>query len=143
VEVSPLSLLVPRSLRLTCLLYSKKTVATWSLTIKLETSSSGRLSISLNLDAPTWLTEGEQPSEQLSFDILTLHEMNLPYKIQKLEEELLPLLRQTMEGSWAYSVMGIQAMTLREPVITRRGDLLCELGLAEGIAVCVCVIRSA
>ena len=68
----------------------------------------------------------------MAFDILRLHQSSLPDKIEELEQTLLPQLKETIEGTWEYSVMGIQTMNLHDPVFTRKGDLLCELALDDG-----------
>ena len=106
-------------------------VARWSLIIKLETIN-GRLSTSLRLNEPTWHTDGAQPRGQVAFDLLEVHRAKLPRTIAELEMQLLPKLKAAMEGDWGYSVMGIQTVTLRDPVFTRQGDLLCELDLTRG-----------
>ena len=54
-------------------------------------------------------------------------------KDDELDELVTQQLRLVLEASWEYCVMGIQSIKLRDPVITRAGDLICELDLVEGV----------
>lgn len=56
-----------------------------------------------------------------------MHEHQIQKRLDALEDTLVESLRNTLEGSWAYSALGYQTMDLHEPVFTRKGDLICEL----------------
>ena len=49
-------------------------------------------------------------------------------------EESVPRLKRALEQNWDYCTMGIQQVTLRDPVFTRRGDFVCELELCAGMS---------
>ena len=44
-------------------------------------------------------------------------------------KESIPRIKHALEQNWDYCAMGIQQVTLRDPVFTRRGDFVCELEL--------------
>ena len=53
----------------------------------------------------------------------------------KLFDAVVPTLKLALEQNWDYCAMGIQQVTLRDPVFTRRGDFVCELDLFAGESV--------
>ena len=93
------------------------------------------MSVSLKAIALEFKTDlvGAQPAHQIPDEVLSLHKCNLPERLETLGEQFIPRLKNTMENSWEYSVMGIQTVSLSDPVFTRRGDLICELALVKGV----------
>lgn len=60
------------------------------------------------------------------FNVEALHRDRLPDKFTTLED-LLPKLREALEGPWAYSSFGMQKFSFVNPVFTRGGDFVLEL----------------
>ena len=67
-----------------------------------------------------------------AFDIASKHRTVMASKVADFEKHVLPKLRVAIEHTWKYSTMGIQTVSLRDPVFTRGGDLICELDLNKG-----------
>ena len=65
-------------------------------------------------------------------DIVSQHENAISLNIKEFENTTIPELKSALEHTWKYSMMGTRTMSLRDPVFTRRGDLVCELDLKEG-----------
>ena len=75
----------------------------------------------------------EAPNEACTFDPSQIHHRNLELKNDILDVVIVKELRMIIEASWEYCRMGIQAIALRDPVFTQKGDLICELDLVEGM----------
>ena len=60
------------------------------------------------------------------FDVEAIHRETLPDKLTTLHE-ILPTLKDALEGSWAYASLGTQKVGFVHPVFTRRGDFVLEL----------------
>ena len=48
-------------------------------------------------------------------------------------KESIPRIKHALEQNWDYCAMGVQQVTLRDPVFTRRGEFVCELELYAGM----------
>ena len=59
-------------------------------------------------------------------------------RLADFENRVLPKLRLAVENTWKYSTMGIQTVSLRDPVFTKKGDLICELDLHKGSSHFLC-----
>ncbi|EKM52523.1 uncharacterized protein PHACADRAFT_149241 [Phanerochaete carnosa HHB-10118-sp] len=108
--------------------WSRSTVGTWGAKINLDTSSGG-LKIAVDRIPVSVKPAVETSTESYTYDPSTVHYNNLVLKNDALDALIIKELRLLLEASWQYCVMGIQAISLRAPVITRAGDFICELDL--------------
>lgn len=101
----------------------------------MDTTPTGSLKVALDYSAPNVQLEEEhaRASEWCPLDIVAKHKEVMDKKVAEFEMVVLPLLRSAMEHTWQYTTMGIQSVSLRDPVFTRRGDLICELDLQKGM----------
>lgn len=101
----------------------------------MDTTSTGSLKISYDYSAPHVRLEEEhaRASEWCPFDIVAKHGEVMTSKVAEFELVVLPQLRSAVEHTWKYTTMGIQTVSLRDPVFTRRGDLICEFDLQKGM----------
>lgn len=106
--------------------WSKKTVSSWSAAIIISSQADG-LHVSLTSQIRPAETEGDdRASSFFPFNVEALHQSRLPDKLSALDD-LLPRLREVLEGPWAYASFGAQTFTLANPVFTRHGDFVVEL----------------
>lgn len=100
----------------------------------METTSTGSLKVSYDYSAPSVRLEEQHAhaSEWCPLDIVAKHS-EVMTKVTELEMVVLPQLRSAIEHTWKYTTMGIQTVSLRDPVFTRRGDLICEFDLRKGM----------
>ena len=106
--------------------WSKKTVSSWTATIVIASGQDG-LHVTMTSHIQPAETEGDdRASAYFPFNVEALHRNRLPDKLTALED-LLPKLREVLEGPWAYSSFGSQKFSFVNPVFTRRGDFVLEL----------------
>ncbi|EKM51546.1 uncharacterized protein PHACADRAFT_102478 [Phanerochaete carnosa HHB-10118-sp] len=110
--------------------WKNKTVYSWSATVALDTSS-GALQVRFSHEQPVLSHDRKECSGHCPFDIAELHKESFSLDIEAFKT-FMPALRQALEQSWDYCTMGIQQVTLRDPVFTRKCDFVCELGLYAG-----------
>ena len=130
-DVSATYLSLSRLLLIRHHLRSKKSVAAWQATIKVDTTNGG-LKVSVDYKAPHLSLHDEHP-HCCHFDIAAKHREVMVSRLLDFEQRVLPQLRLAVENTWKYSTMGIQTVSLRDPVFTKKGDLICELDLSRGL----------
>lgn len=78
-----------------------------------------------NID-PAVIQGHDSNAAYVPFDVEAIHRETLPDKLTTLHE-ILPTLKNALEGSWAYASLGTQKVGFVHPVFTRRGDFVLEL----------------
>ena len=114
---------------MTCTRY--KTIFFWSATVSLNIVE-GALAVDFSYDKPTLTHDPNECSGPCPLDVAELHRKYFSMDISALEQ-VIPKLKHALEQNWDYCAMGIQQVTLRDPVFTRRGDFVCELNLYTGM----------
>lgn len=102
---------------------SKKTSATWSASLFIYSRANGlQIEVTGNT-SPVFAAV--QSVGECAIDVQNLHAQHLPKTIDF--EEVLEVLKATLQGTWEYSSPGHFAYALSNPVFTLNGDLILQL----------------
>ncbi|EKM52083.1 uncharacterized protein PHACADRAFT_151051 [Phanerochaete carnosa HHB-10118-sp] len=109
--------------------WSRSTVGTWGAKIKLDTSNGLKIVV---VPIPVQVKPTvETCTDEWTFDPIIVHRQNLKLEDDALDAVIAGQLRLLLEASWEYCVMGIQSIKLATPIITQKGDFICELDLNQ------------
>ncbi|GJF00396.1 hypothetical protein PsYK624_166840 [Phanerochaete sordida] len=107
--------------------WKNKTTFSWSATLALDTSS-GSLKVNFSHVQPTLTHDRGECVGRCPFDLAELHKKCFMLDV-KMFDTFVPVLKSAFENNWSYCTMGIQQVTIRDPIFTRKGDFVCELDL--------------